>query len=261
MRILVLGGTTEASALVEALARRPGLDVTLSLAGRTAAPRQAPVPTRRGGFGGPEGLAAWLADHRTDLLVDATHPFAATISGNAALAAAVAAVPLLALRRPPWARQEGDRWIETATVVEAAAALHHQAADERLCVLVTIGRQELTAFLAAAPKRHAYLARAIEPLAAAMPPGTAVTELRDRGPFTLAAELALMRERGVGLLVTKNAGGTATIAKIEAARVLTLPVVIVRPPEKPAMPAIVETVEAALAWIEAHRGAPTERGV
>lgn len=260
MRILVLGGTTEASALVERLAWRPRLDVTLSLAGRTAAPRAAPVRTRIGGFGGAEGLAAWLRESRTDLLVDATHPFAAAMAGNALRAAAAAEVVLLAIRRAPWTRQDGDRWTEVGTVGEAAAAIAGLG-ERRRRVFVTIGRQELATFLAAAPGRHAYLARAIEPIAAAVPAGLAVTELRDRGPFTLAAERAVMREHGIDLLVTKNAGGPATAPKIEAARALGIAVVIVRQPAKPAVAHSVGTAEAALDFIAAHEVPPTERGV
>lgn len=261
MRILVLGGTAEASALIGALAGMPEHEVTLSLAGRTSSPRLAPVAMRVGGFGGSDGLAGWLRETRTDLLVDATHPFAATISANAFRAAAATGVPLLALRRPAWRRHACDRWTDVATIAEAAAAMAGFG-EAPLSVLVTIGRQELAAFLGAAPRRHAYLVRAIEPIAGAVPPGIDAIEIRDRGPFSLAAEEALMRERAVGVLVTKNAGGGATAPKIEAARGLGLPVVIVRQPSKPDVSATVATSEQALAWIAVHQASPsTKRGV
>ena len=156
MRILILGGTSEASALVAGLAGMPH-DVTLSLAGRTAAPKAEPVPTRIGGFGGAEGLAAWMREDGTDLLVDATHPFAARMCVNAAEAAARAGIPLLAIRRPPWTREPGDRWTEVDTVADSVAALGE--APRR--VFVTVGRLELAAF-AAAPQ-HDYVVRTIEP--------------------------------------------------------------------------------------------------
>ncbi|WP_207919284.1 precorrin-6A/cobalt-precorrin-6A reductase, partial [Methylobacterium segetis] len=144
MRILILGGTGEASALVRGLAGS-GHAVTLSLAGRTAAPKPEAVPTRIGGFGGPEGLARYLTENGVDRLVDATHPFAARISRNAAEAAAMAGVPLLAIRRPPWERQAADAWREVGSVPEAVAAL----GEAPLRAFLTVGRQELAAFAAA----------------------------------------------------------------------------------------------------------------
>lgn len=251
MRILVLGGTTEASALVSALAKRPAVAVTLSLAGRTSDPRPSPAPTRVGGFGGVEGLAEHLRATRTDLLIDATHPFAAVISRNAAAAARAAGVPLLALRRPPWRREAGDRWTEVDGIIAAARALGATPRN----VFLTIGRLELAPFLAAAPG-HRYLMRTIEPVGA-LPGVTAITE---RGPFDEAAERALMVREGVEVLVTKNSGGRATYGKVAAARALGLPVILVRQPEKPAVTRV-ETSAEALAWIEAHRAALTERGV
>jgi precorrin-6A/cobalt-precorrin-6A reductase len=244
MHVLVLGGTTEASALVARLAGRSDLAVTLSLAGRTAAPRPAPVPTRVGGFGGAEGLARWIAAQGVGLVVDATHPFAAVISRNAAAACERSGVPLLALRRPPWRAVAGDRWIEVGTMAEAAVALG--ATPRR--VFLTVGRLELPAF-AAAPQ-HAYVVRTIEPIGDAFPVPDVVA-IRARGPFDEAAERALMAAHGIEAVVTKNSGGSSTYGKIAAARALGLPVVMVARPAKPEGPAV-ESVEAALAWIEAH---------
>ncbi|MGX7705062.1 cobalt-precorrin-6A reductase [Methylobacterium sp. Gmos1] len=251
MRILILGGTTEAAGLVRLLAGRPDYDVTLSLAGRTAAPLALPARTRIGGFGGAEGLAATLRDDRIAALIDATHPFARVISRNAALASRAAGVPLLAVRRPPWRQVAGDDWCEVDSVAGAVPALGE--APRR--VFLTVGRLELAAF-AAAP-RHRYLVRTIEPVGDALP-GIDVTAIEARGPFGPAEEEDLMRRHGVEVLVTKNSGGAATYGKIAAARSLGLPVVIVRQPDLPDVPRVAEA-GAALAWLEAHRA--TDRGV
>ncbi|KMO34014.1 cobalt-precorrin-6X reductase [Methylobacterium aquaticum] len=251
MRILLLGGTTEAASLVRLLAERPDFDVTLSLAGRTAAPQALPARTRIGGFGGAAGLAAYLRDHGIAALIDATHPFARVISRNAALASRDAGVPLLAVRRPAWAREPGDDWREVDSMAEAVPAL----GDRPRRVFLTVGRLELAAF-AAAPQ-HRYLVRTIEPVGAALP-GLDVTAIEARGPFGAADEDALMRRHGVELLVTKNSGGAATYGKIAAARALSVPVVIVRQPVLPDVPRVAHARDA-LAWLEAHRA--TDRGV
>jgi len=244
MHVLVLGGTTEASALAARLAGCRDLSATLSLAGRTSFPKPAPVPTRIGGFGGVEGLGRWLTEHRVGAVVDATHPFAAVISRNAAAACAQRGVPLLALRRPPWQAQAGDRWIDVPTMPDAVAALG--PAPRR--VFLTVGRLELPAF-AAAPQ-HAYMVRTIEPIGDALPALDVVT-IQDRGPFGETDERRLMQEHGIEVVVTKNAGGAATYGKIAAARALGLPVVMVARPPKPDV-LTVESVDAGLAWIEAH---------
>jgi precorrin-6A/cobalt-precorrin-6A reductase len=247
MRILILGGTAEASALSEKLAGRPGLDVTLSLAGRTANPRPSPVATRIGGFGGAEGLRGWLDEHGTDLVVDATHPFAAVISRNANTACEAIPLPLLALRRSPWIRQAGDRWTSVSTMAQAAEALG--SAPRR--VFVTVGRQELAAFNI--HPQHTYVVRSIEPAGHDFT-APHVTALRARGPFDEDGDLSLMVEHGIEILVTKNSGGTATYAKITAARSLGLPVIMVSQPAKP-YGQRVETVGEALDWIEEYAGA------
>jgi precorrin-6A/cobalt-precorrin-6A reductase len=250
LRVLILGGTGEATAHAAALAGRADLDVTLSLAGRTAGPRTAPVGVRVGGFGGADGLARHLAEEGIGLVVDAAHPFAATIAANAARACAQAGVALLAIRRPAWERREGDDWTEVDDLDAAARAVG--PAPRR--VLLTIGRQGLAAFRAA--PQHAYLARTIEPAEDRLP---GARTLAARGPFAEADEIALMRAERIEVVVTKNAGGEATYGKIAAARRLGLPVVMVRRPAKPEVPAVVDAT-AALAWIEA-RHAGTLRGV
>jgi len=243
MRILILGGTGEASTLARALAGRDAYGVTLSLAGRTAAPKAEPVPTRIGGFGGAEGLAAYLRRENIERLIDATHPFAAIISGNAARAAKAAGVPLLAIRRPAWHREPGDLWTEVASVAEAVATLGPTPRR----VFLTIGRQEAGAFVAA--PQHAYLARTVEPLDGALPvPHLIVIEAR--GPFDAAAEAALMRANGTEIVVSKNSGGAATYGKIAAARSLGLPVVMVRRPEKPDVSSVADAA-GALRWLNA----------
>lgn len=248
MRLLILGGTTEASALCRRLAGRPDIDAMLSLAGRTAEPLTAPIPVRIGGFGGTEGLARYLGAERIDALIDATHPFAVQISLNAAEACAMAHVPRLVLTRPPWTPVEGDRWHEVPHMAEAVTAL----GEAPRTVFLTVGRLALQAF-AAAPM-HRYLIRTID-----LPGGLDSLPdhrlIRARGPFTVEAEAALMREEGVEVLVSKNSGGEAAAAKLVAARRLGLPVVMVRRPMQPAGP-VVHEVEAALAWIEAHCAPP-----
>ncbi len=254
MRILILGGTTEASALVRGLLPHADLSVTLSLAGRTTTPTVEAVPTRIGGFGGPEGLAHYLRDRAIDRLIDATHPFAARISRNAAEAAAAADVPLLAIRRPAWVRQADDLWTEVETVAECAKVLG--AVPRR--VFLTVGRMEVAVF-AAAPQ-HAYVVRTIEPLGESLPVPR-LTAIRARGPFDEAAETTLMRHSAIEVLVTKNAGGAATYGKIAAARTLRLPVVIVRQPWKPAVDAVGDAVAALERIVGTHRGHATLRGV
>ncbi|MCJ2013372.1 cobalt-precorrin-6A reductase [Methylobacterium sp. J-076] len=244
-RLLILGGTTEATALARQLAGDGAFATTLSLAGRTSAPMASPVPTRTGGFGGADGLARYLAEERIDRLIDATHPFAARISANAAIAARQARVPLLAIRRPPWVAGEGDRWTEVADMAGAVAAL----GPEPRTVFLTIGRQEVAAF-AVAPQ-HSYVVRTIEPVGDALP----VPHLRTiaaRGPFDAEAEAALMREAGIAVVVSKNAGGAATRGKLLAARRLRLPVVMVRRPDKPDVDSVSDAA-GALAWLRKSR--------
>jgi precorrin-6A/cobalt-precorrin-6A reductase len=252
-QILILGGTIEARQLAELLAGRLDLTVTLSLAGRTAAPKPQPVPVRIGGFGGVDGLAAYLRAQRFACLIDATHPYAAAMSANAARAAAIAGVPLLALRRPPWQPGADDRWIE---VPDAAEAVHALGTEPRR-VFLALGRQELTPF-ATAPQHH-YLIRSIDPV----DPPLAVphaTYLLDRGPFRESAEHALLEAAGIDMIVAKNSGGSATYAKIAAARALAIPVILLRRPALPQVPSV-ETVQAALAWLDHAFTRATDRGV
>jgi precorrin-6A/cobalt-precorrin-6A reductase len=255
-RILILGGTTEARQLAGKLAARADLSVTLSLAGRTESPVAQGVPVRTGGFGGADGLAAYLRETGTDLLIDATHPYAAQISANAAQAARVAAVPILALRRPGWEPVEGDRWSLVDKVGHAVQALG--PAPRR--IFLALGRQEVAAF-EAAPQHH-YLIRSVDPVEPALAVPDAVYLLA-RGPFREPDERALLEEHRIDVVVSKNSGGEATYGKIAAARALGLDVVVVRRPALPDVPSA-ETVEALAAMVDGvdHFVRPVdERGV
>lgn len=239
-RVLILGGTTEAAELARALAGRPDLEVVTSLAGRTRNPAALPGRVRTGGFGGAQGLADYLAAGGIDALIDATHPFAAAISANAAEACRLRPTPRLALVRPPWKPQPGDRWTYVPDLPAAAAALPTGAR-----VLLAIGRQELAPF---APRADVwFLIRSVEPPDGPLPPHHAV--LTARGPFRVEGEQALLTAHRIGVVVAKDSGGSD--AKLEAARRLRLPVILVqRPPPPPGDHAA--TVAEALRWLEAR---------
>lgn len=240
MRILLLGGTEHGRRMAEVLAAA-GLDAVCSLAGRTASPAPLPLPVRTGGFGGADGLALWLADNGVRAVIDATHPFAARISANAAAAAKAAGVPLIALERPRWRAGPGDRWTVVPDVGAAADALPDRPAR----VFLAIGRQHLAPF--AARPEHRYLLRLVDPPGADLPlPGA--TAIVDRGPFSVAGDLDLMQRHGVTVVVARNAGGAGAHAKIEAARRLGLPVVMIDRPALPDRPCV-ERVDEAMDWL------------
>ena len=225
-----------ATAIAEA-----GLDAVYSYAGRTDAPMGQPIRMRVGGFGGVDGLAAYLAAEGITHVVDATHPFAAGMSANAVAACAAMGIPLIALERAPWVAGEGDRWSQVPDIAAAADALG--GAPRR--VFLAIGRQHLAAF--AGKPQHHYLLRLVDP-----PSGDlALPQVRvivARGPFTVAGDRALMRDHGTQILVAKNAGGKGAVAKIAAARALGLPVVMIDRPVIPARP-VVQTVAAVMDWL------------
>ncbi|MEU2222868.1 cobalt-precorrin-6A reductase [Streptomyces sp. NPDC018347] len=241
MRVLILGGTTEARRLAELLHGTPGLELTSSLAGRVADPRLPPGGTRIGGFGGAAGLAAWLHESGTGAVVDATHPFAGTIGHHALQAAAAVRVPLLVLRRPGWLPVEGDRWHEVGSLEEAVAAL--PALGRR--VFLTTGRMGLAAF--AALDDLWFLVRSVD---VPGPPHPARMEvLLDRGPFTLDGERELLRRHRVDVVVTKDSGGAATAPKLAAAREAGLPVVLIRRPPAPEGVPVVPDAGSAARWV------------
>jgi len=243
MKVLLLGGTGEARSLATRLHARPDLHVVTSLAGRVAQPALPPGEVRIGGFGGVEGLTDHLRRHGVDVLVDATHPFAAGMSRNAAAAAALVGLPFLVLRRAAWAPAPGDDWRPVSSLA-AAAALVDEVGDR---VFLTTGRQSLAAFAHLA--RPWFLARSVDPPDPPVPP--ALTVVLDRGPFTVDGELELLDRYAVDLLVTKNSGGAMTAAKLVAARRRCIPVVMV---QRPTPDSGVDSVEAAEAWVLAQAG-------
>lgn len=247
LRLLVLGGTQEARHLADAVALRFGdrVDLISSLAGRTNAPAPLRGRVRVGGFGGVDGLARFLADEHIDLVVDATHPFAARIKSNAKAACARRQTPLFALERPGWDRQAGDDWRAATDLGDAASILPELGRR----VFLTVGARGLDAF--APLTMHWFLVRLIVPRPISLARHQLVV---GRGPFTLAEELALMRSHRIDVLVTKASGGAATIAKLDAARELGLPVVMVARPEGADDPGNgdIRSVESALAWIAAR---------
>jgi precorrin-6A/cobalt-precorrin-6A reductase len=242
-RILILGGTSEAITLATTLAQSPALEVTTSLAGRTRTPAVL-GKVRIGSFGGASGLAEYLQHHQVQALIDATHPFAAQMSWNAAAAAAATGIPHLMLVRPAWEKVRGDHWIEVQNHA-AAAALLPQLAHR---AFLTIGRQELSAY--AALKDLWVLMRMIEPPLeeTSMPQGLL---LMDRGPFTLENEQSLLLEHRIEAVVSKNSGGTSTYAKIAAARALSLPIVMVQRPQMPQTKQV-NSVAETICWLSEH---------
>ena len=245
--LLILGGTTEGRRLAESLSG--ALRVTTSLAGRVARPVLPPGEVRIGGFGGAEGLAAWLAEHRVTALIDATHPFAGTISYNAAVAAAASHVPLLALRRPSWVPTPGDDWHPVDSLADAAKAL--PALGRR--VFLTTGRTGLSAF--ADLDALWFLVRSVDAPESPYPRRTET--LLARGPFTLEGERALLARYAIDVVVTKDSGGTATSPKLTAAREASLPVVMVRRPRTPPGVRTATTVEQAMAWLTRYTSLST----
>ncbi|MFI5758257.1 cobalt-precorrin-6A reductase [Streptomyces sp. NPDC051569] len=276
LHVLILGGTTESRRLAEALAgvSHNGVPhvgvphvgvphaggpsgagphgrfrVTSSLAGRVARPVLPPGEVRIGGFGGAEGMADWLREHHVDALIDATHPFARTISFHAALAAADAHVPLLALRRPSWVPAAGDDWRPVGSLEEAAGEL---AAMNSRRVFLTTGRMGLAAFARLELDALWFLVRSVD---APEPPYPARMEtLLDRGPFTLDGERELLRRHRVDVVVTKDSGGAATAPKLTAAREAGVPVVVVRRPPVPAGVAVVASPAGAVEWLDQLAG-------
>jgi precorrin-6A/cobalt-precorrin-6A reductase len=243
IRILILGGTIEASDLTEKLSVIPKVEAIVSLAGRT---RQSVKPSsgeiRIGGFGGQAGLIEYLQSQHINVLIDATHPFAAQISWNAAEAAIATNIPHLMVIRPAWVKTPEDRWIEVENVVSAAQTI--PAIAQR--VFLSIGRQDLTPFVNV-PEVW-FLMRSIDPPDIEIPNGKL---LLDRGPFSLQQERQLLREYQIDAIVSKNSGGDATYAKIIAAREFGIPVVMVQRPALPIAEKVTD-VDRAVAWFKAY---------
>jgi precorrin-6A/cobalt-precorrin-6A reductase len=240
MRALILGGTGDANRLAETLVREK-IDAIYSYAGRTQIPLGHALPTRIGGFGGVEGLADFIRHERITHVVDATHPFAAEMSRHAIEACAATGVPLVALERAPWDPATADNWIEVTDINAAVAALPEKPAH----VFLAIGRQHIAPF--AAKPQHAYTLRFVDAPDGAVPlPGAEV--IVSRGPFTPEGDRELMRVRGIEFLVARNSGGTGARAKIDAARELGLPVIMIARPALPERPRV-ERIEDVLAWL------------
>ena len=242
IKVLLLGGTSEARMLAAHLDGDERFTVETSLAGATENPLPVEGERRRGGFGGTVGLVDYLRAVCVDIVIDGTHAFAAKISRNAAEACDQTRTERLVVQRPSWGKTEGDHWLEVSDVPEAAEVV----AKHGCRVFLTIGRQDIAAFSLC---RDAwFLIRSID-----RPKQTAEFEnyqlLQARGPFDFASEKALLETNRIDLIVSKNSGGTETYAKIEAARALALPVVMIRRPEPPAGTAV-PSVDAALAWLD-----------
>lgn len=243
MRVLILGGTSEANLLAASVAAA-GHDAIYSYAGRTQVPVNQPLPTRVGGFGGADGLADAIRQEGFTHVVDATHPFATEISRNAVVACAATATPLVALERKPWTKTLDDIWIEVADIASAVAALPEEPAR----IFLAIGRQHIAPF--ARRPQHAYTLRFIDAAGGPLPLPDADL-IVSRGPFTLAGELDLMRARRIEWIVARNSGGVGARAKIDAARELGLPVVMITRPELPEQ-LRVESVAEVMLWL-GHR--------
>lgn len=240
MRVLLLGGTTEATALAHAFTAA-GIDAVFSYAGRTANPIEQPLPTRLGGYGGVKGLGDYIIDAAITHVVDATHPFATQISCNAVEACAITQTPLIAYERREWLAQPGDEWLHVADTNAAVAALPTYPAR----IFLAIGKQTLAAF--ATQPQHFYLLRLVDAPDATLPlPNVEV--ILDRGPFTIESDMTLMRSHDITHIVAKNSGGTGALAKLEAARRLHLPVILIARPAIADRP-IVRTVDAVMDWL------------
>lgn len=234
-KVLILGGTKEARMLASRLLR-VGMDVISSFAGVTENPILPEGKIRKGGFGGVVGMRAYLLAEEIDVLVDATHPFAAVISAHAAEASS----DVLRLERPAWSALPQDFWIDVQSYEAALAALPSGAK-----VMLTIGRKEVAVFTSRSDLSG--VARMIEPPAEALPNNWQM--VLERPPFTTADETAMMKQYNVTHLVTKNAGGRETAAKLEAARSLGIPMVMIARPFKPKVETFttVDAIAAAIA--------------
>jgi precorrin-6A/cobalt-precorrin-6A reductase len=250
--ILILGGSTEARELAAVLSGRQ-FATTVSLAGRTVAPAAQGVHVRVGGFGGADGLADYLRTHQVDFLIDATHPYAETISANAAVAAAQTATPILGLRRPPWQAEDGDFWVDVAGAAGAVRALGRSPRR----VFLAVGRQELVPF-SNAPHHH-YFIRSVDPVEPPLDVPHAQYILA-RGPFTESDDRQLLESHSINAIVAKNSGGAATYSKIAAARALGIPVFMFKRPPTPDCPSVA-TVGEAITWLDHALGLDVPRGV
>ncbi len=241
MNLLILAGTTEATVLAKYLAEA-GIGAVLSYAGRVKRVKPQPIPKRVGGFGGVRGLCDYIENQAVTHVVDATHPFAVQMSRHAVDACAQIGIPLLAVQRPPWLPQKGDFWIEVDNITEAVKQL-----DRPRCnVMLALGRMHISKFFI--HPQHRYILRLVDP------PKNDITltdfkSIISRGPFTYQEDLKLFKKHNIDILVSKNSGGAATKSKIEAARALAFPVIMVNRPALLRERQEVETVEEVMHWV------------
>lgn len=247
--ILLLGGSSEGFKLANQLHNHPHFTITSSLAGRTSLPRKPKGPYRTGGFGGVKGLSTYLRENNIHALIDATHPYAQTISHNAAEAAKATNTPHIHLCRPAWQKTKDDHWIETTNTQEAAKLLTPNQSP----IFLTIGRTDLTAFLS--KPDLTFLTRAIEqpPEQETLPSN--FNFIYAKGPFSYEDELHLMQQHNIKALVSKNSGGTHAHAKIKVARTLKIPVLMIKRPTTPNGPTA-ETTEQIIDWLDQIRTKP-----
>lgn len=242
-QVLLLGGTFDAYVLSTKL-HEAGIPAIYSYAGATLTRRTPALPTRVGGFGGVQGLVQYLRDQHISHVVDATHPFAAQMSSNAIAACAELGIPLLAMERPAWSAQPGDQWIPVPDMAAAARALEARFKN----VFLAIGRKQLAAFAGQAATHH-FVLRVVDQTDEVLPLSPSSYQLIvARGPFALDDEIALLQRHDVDCIVSKNAGGTDTYAKIEAARALQIPVIMVSRPQLPARLQC-QTPQQAMDWL------------
>lgn len=241
VKVLLLAGTSEAIGIAEGLACIENVDAAASMAGATRAPRELAVPLRTGGFGGETGFAAFLKERGIDLVVDATHPFAARMTATSSKVCAGSGVPYLRVERPAWIAKVGDSWHAVDTVQQARDLIPSNAR-----IFLGTGRQTLMEF-GVFDDCH-ILCRVIDPPQSRFPfeGGKFVV---GRPPFSVQHEVDLFRKERIDWLVVKNSGGWRSKSKLDAARELGLPVVMFNRPARPNAP-LVETVEDALIWVE-----------
>ena len=246
-QVLLLGGTFDAYVL-STLLHAAGIPAVYSYAGATLTRRTPALPTRVGGFGGVQGLLHYLREQRITHVMDATHPFAAQMSRHAITACAALGIPLLSMERSAWAAQPGDHWLQVPDMAAAALALEPQLKN----VFLAIGRKQLVAFAEQAAAHH-FVLRVVDQTDEAIPlPASSYQLIVARGPFALDDEIALLQRHAVDCIVSKNAGGSDTYAKIEAARALRLPVIMVNRPQLPTRMQC-HTPQQAMDWLAGQR--------
>lgn len=245
-KILLLGGTSEASQLVHCLQNNDSIEVIFSLAGVTknpVLPRN--VISRVGGFGGVTGLIMWLKNNQIDFLIDATHPFALQMTNNAWKAAKICGIPFLNLQRPAWQKRDGDHWYEVNSIPEAVKVLGHRT----LRVFLTIGRKDILLFKENIIQHHYWIRSVDKPDDMVLPSHAEV--ITARGPFDVQSEYDFLKQYHIECIVTKNSGGQTVYAKIDAARKLSIPVIMIQRPVMPQLPSV-STMDKAYQWLMSH---------